>query len=208
MALVSLKDTYPDYRETFSDDSLSHLDDYSVYVDDDTKVGSVEDGLFDDATGQFRYLIVDTGVWIFGKKVLLPVGKADFDISQRRVYVRNLTKEQVERLPEYHRDKAVDYDYEESVRGIYREPTADQSVPLEGVAYSDDMPNHDIADLDMAVSNRDMSSRDMTSRRSYDRDTYDYDYDPGLYSMPQTEALNVHKETFVREAVNVRKETA
>ena len=33
MTLVSLKDTYPDYRNTFSDDSLSHLDDYSVYVD-------------------------------------------------------------------------------------------------------------------------------------------------------------------------------
>lgn len=46
MALVSLKNTYPDYRNTFSDNSLSHLDDYSVYVDADNKVGSVEDGLF------------------------------------------------------------------------------------------------------------------------------------------------------------------
>ncbi len=201
MALVSLKDTYPDYRETFSDDSLSHLDDYSVYVDDDNKVGSVEDGLFDDTTGQFRYLIVDTGVWIFGKKVLLPVGKAEFDTDQRRVYARGLTKEQVERLPEYHRDKPVDYDHEESVRGVYREQSASQSVPVsqsapvEGVAYADSMPNRDTADLDMAVSDRDMSSRDMSDRdmavgRSYDRDTYDYDYDADLYSMPQTENVN------------------
>ena len=30
MALVSLKETYPNYRETFSDNNLSHLDDYSV----------------------------------------------------------------------------------------------------------------------------------------------------------------------------------
>ncbi|MGB3300864.1 MAG: PRC-barrel domain-containing protein, partial [Phormidesmis sp.] len=87
MTLVSLKTTYPDYRNTFSDDSLSHLDDYSVYVDNDNKVGSVEDGLFDDTTGRFRYLIVDTGAWIFGKKVLLPIGKAEFDTNDRRVYV-------------------------------------------------------------------------------------------------------------------------
>lgn len=103
MTLVSLKETYPDYRNQFSDNSLSHIDDYSVYASGDDKVGSVEDGLFDDTTGQFRYLIVDTGVWIFGKKVLLPIGAARFDNSEERVYVDGLTKEQVENLPRVRR---------------------------------------------------------------------------------------------------------
>jgi uncharacterized protein (TIGR02271 family) len=171
MALVSLKNTYPDYRDTFSDDSLSHLDDYSVYVDDDNKVGAVEDGLFDDVTGQFRYLIVDTGVWIFGKKVLLPIGKAEFDTSQRRVYVRDLTKDQVERLPEYHRDEVIDYDHEESVRGVYREASVEQSIPVTGRATAE-----------MAAER---------APATYTRDTYSYDeHDADLYSMPLTEDLN------------------
>ncbi|MGB7085442.1 MAG: DUF2382 domain-containing protein [Phormidesmis sp.] len=158
MTLVSLKDTYPDYRNTFSDNNLSHIDDYSVYVDNDNKVGSIEDGLFDDTTGQFRYLVVDTGPWIFGKKVLLPIGQAQFDNGEQRVYVTGLTKQQVEDLPEYSGSQSVDYDYEESVRGVYRQPTAGQSVPVGSSTAAD-----------------------------YTRDTYSYDRDPGLYQMRDTD---------------------
>ncbi|MEL7070391.1 MAG: DUF2382 domain-containing protein [Cyanobacteria bacterium J06581_3] len=142
MALSSLKNTYPDYRNTFSNNNLSHLDDYSVYAQGEDKVGTVEDGLFDDTTGQFRYLIVDTGIWIFGKKVLLPVGKAQFDNEQRRVYVHGLTKEQVEKLPEYD-GNTVDYNYEERVRGVYRENSAAQSAPVEGQAYTPETYDYD-----------------------------------------------------------------
>ncbi|KPQ32704.1 MAG: hypothetical protein HLUCCA11_20745 [Phormidesmis priestleyi Ana] len=149
MTLLSLKETYPDYRNTFSDDSLSHLNDYSVYVSDDDKVGSIEDGLFDDTTGRFRYLIVDTGMWIFGKKVLLPIGKAEFDTTNRRVYVRGLTKDQVESLPEYHGTQAVDYNHEESVRGVYREAPAGRSIPVEGRAYTQETYDYDQYDADL-----------------------------------------------------------
>ncbi len=147
MALVSLKETYPDYRNTFSDDSLSHLDDYSVYVSEDDKVGTIEDGLFDNATGRFRYLIVDTGVWIFGKKVLLPIGKAEFDTHNRRVYVRGLTKDQVESLPKY--EGTADYSHEESVRGVYREASASESIPVEGTAYKQETYDYDRHDADL-----------------------------------------------------------
>ncbi|NJM99450.1 MAG: DUF2382 domain-containing protein, partial [Phormidesmis sp. RL_2_1] len=111
---------------------------------DSDKVGSVEDGIFDAATGQFRYLVVDTGVWIFGKKVLLPIGRARFDNDAQRIYVTGLTKEQVENLPEYQGIDAIDYDYEENVRGVYRESTASQSIPVDGTAaYTRDTYNYD-----------------------------------------------------------------
>ena len=165
MSLLSLKETYPDYRNTFNEQSISHLDDYSVYASDNDKVGSVEDGLFDSATGQFRYLIVDTGIWIFGKKVLLPIGRTRFDNSQQRVYVDGLTKEQVENLPEYDGSMNVDYDYEESVRGIYRENAVNQSVPVDSTAYTADST-------------------------AYTADTYTYDNDPALYNYRDTEDLN------------------
>ena len=178
MALVSLKETYPDYRNTFSDNSLSHLDDYSVYVDADNKVGSVEDGLFDDTTGQFRYLIVDTGPWIFGKKVLLPIGRAEFDNSKERVYVSGLTKQQVEDLPEYNGTADVDYNYEENVRGVYREPTASQSAPVSGTAA-------------------------YATSGDYTRDDYTYDRDPGLYQMrdkaDRTQPIRLYEERLIAD---------
>mgnify|MGYP001101392421 CR=1 FL=1 len=172
MTLVSLKETYPDYRNQFSDNSLSHIDDYSVYASGDDKVGTVEDGLFDDTTGQFRYLIVDTGVWIFGKKVLLPIGAARFDNAQERVYVEGLTKDQVEHLPKYEGTKSVDYDYEERVRGVYRENSVEQSVPVEGTGVA--------AGTSAAVGT--------AAGRAYTPDTYRYDeHDADLYAMDRTD---------------------
>lgn len=182
MALASLKETYPDYRNTFNEQSISHLDDYSVYAADDDKVGSVEDGLFDTESGQFRYLVVDTGAWIFGKKVLLPVGLTRFDNSQKRVYVNRLTKEQVENLPKYDGDAVVDYDYEESVRGIYRENSVSQSAPVSGTAT--------------------------TTAGTYTADTYTYEQDADLYTVDEAEKHNqpirLYEERLVADKDRVR----
>ncbi|GAB4527252.1 MAG: hypothetical protein Tsb0014_07880 [Pleurocapsa sp.] len=114
--LYKISDLYPDYHSLFSNDDLMS---YSLYSDSDEKVGSIKDILVD-RDGHFRYLVVDTGFWIFGKKVLLPFGRARIDSSQKRVYATGLTKEQAEHLPEYDSDMTVDYDYEERVRNVYR----------------------------------------------------------------------------------------
>jgi uncharacterized protein (TIGR02271 family) len=85
------------------------------------KVGSVYDALVDE-TGRFRYLVIDTGIWIFGKKVLLPIGSARFDYGSRRVYATGLrSKAQAEQLPAYDELAPIDYDREEQVRGLYRD---------------------------------------------------------------------------------------
>nr|MDT0521830.1 PRC-barrel domain-containing protein [Streptomyces sp. DSM 41633] len=53
-----------------------------------------------DAVGA-SHLVVDTGVWIFGKHVLLPAGTIQrIDTSEKTVYV-NRTKEQIKNAPEY-----------------------------------------------------------------------------------------------------------
>ena len=186
MALVSLKETYPDYRDTFSHNNIGHLDDYSVYASSDNKVGSVEDGLYDAQTGQFRYLIVDTGFWVFGKKILLPIGLAQFDNEQKRVYVNGLTKDQVENMPEYTGE--VDYDYEERVRGVYREHTASQSAPVEGTA-----PVEGYAPVEGTA---------------YTRESYSYDRDPALYSRARennvNEPIRLYEERLVADKTRVK----
>jgi sporulation protein YlmC with PRC-barrel domain len=118
MALVKLSEYYPEYTtDVFGGNDLKN---YTVYAADDDKVGSVENILIDENSGEFRYLVVDTGFWIFGKKILLPVGLARLDDINQRVYVKGLTKQQVEDLPEFTESLAINDDYEERVRSVYR----------------------------------------------------------------------------------------
>ncbi|MFD3480836.1 PRC-barrel domain-containing protein [Streptomyces sp. NPDC058695] len=66
------------------------------------------------------YLVVDTGVWIFGKHVLLPAGTVrTVDQAERKVFV-DLTKDQIKGSPEFDRDQHVgDAGYHEQVGSYY-----------------------------------------------------------------------------------------
>ncbi len=70
------------------------------------------------ATGD-SYLVVDTGPWIFGHRVLLPAGTVThIDHTDRRVYV-DRTKEQVKSAPEYDPDQVTAATYRDKVGGYY-----------------------------------------------------------------------------------------
>ncbi|MEX0172640.1 PRC-barrel domain-containing protein [Streptomyces sp. LMG1-1-1.1] len=66
------------------------------------------------------YLVVDTGVWIFGKEVLLPAGTVvKVDTEDQKVFV-DRTKEQIKNAPEFHRDKHLgDAGYREELSTYY-----------------------------------------------------------------------------------------
>lgn len=120
MPLYKLEDYYPNYHETFGGDDVKAL---NLYTEGGEKVGPVEDALVDQE-GRFRYLVIDTGAWIFGKKILLPIGLSRIDYNAKRVFVEGLTKAQVENLPEYRPDMAIDQIYEDRVRRGYRPAAA------------------------------------------------------------------------------------
>ncbi|OKK22115.1 PRC domain containing protein [Streptomyces sp. CB00455] len=51
------------------------------------------------------YLVVDTGVWIFGKEVLLPAGTVTrIDLTAGTIHV-DRTKDQIKAAPEFHREE-------------------------------------------------------------------------------------------------------
>ncbi|MFF3258104.1 PRC-barrel domain-containing protein [Streptomyces sp. NPDC002932] len=66
------------------------------------------------------YIVVDTGVWIFGKHVMLPAGTVrTVDQAERKIFV-DLTKDQIKDSPEFDKDKHVgDAGYHEQVGGYY-----------------------------------------------------------------------------------------
>ncbi len=125
MPLHKIRDFDPRYRDHFEDRDVIG---YDLYASSD-KIGSVDDLLVDDA-GKIRYLVVNTGILILGKKVLLPIGRARIDYSGRRIAVDGLTRVQVEALPQYDGNMPIDYEHEEQVRGIYR-PTGVGAAPLD-----------------------------------------------------------------------------
>jgi hypothetical protein len=60
-------------------------------------------GKVDEATDEVgaSYIVVDTGPWIFGKKVVLPAGVIErIDVDDSRIVV-SLTKDQIKDSPEY-----------------------------------------------------------------------------------------------------------
>lgn len=66
------------------------------------------------------YLVVDTGVWIFGKEVLLPASTVvRIDPEEKKIFV-NRTKEEIKDAPEFHRDKHLgDTGYREELGTYY-----------------------------------------------------------------------------------------
>ncbi|NJP35645.1 PRC-barrel domain-containing protein [Micromonospora thermarum] len=84
----------------------------------DGRIGSI-DRASDDAGAQ--WLVVDTGPWIFGRKVLLPVGTiARVDHLDRAVHV-DRTREQVKQSPAFDPDAYEQPDYREQVGRYYEE---------------------------------------------------------------------------------------
>ena len=83
------------------------------------------------------YIVVDTGPWIFGKKVLLPAGLiVRVDADDRRVHV-NQTKDQIQNAPEFNEDTYRDDAYRSEVGAITvtpplarKTPTAPASRPI------------------------------------------------------------------------------
>ena len=63
----------------------------------DGSIGKVDEATYDAGSA---YLVIDTGPWIFGRKVVLPAGTVDrVDDAAQKVYV-DLTKDQIKGSPE------------------------------------------------------------------------------------------------------------
>lgn len=64
-------------------------------------------------------IVVDTGHWIFGKKVMLPAGVIDrIDYDDEKVFVHR-TKDEIKHAPEYDEKLAVDMPYRARIAMYY-----------------------------------------------------------------------------------------
>ena len=98
--------------------NASAINGYAI-VASDGRLGTVSDFLFDDASWLVRWLVVDTGKWLSGRKVLLPPSALGHpDIEAREFSVR-LTKQQVKNSPDIATDRPVSRQMETNTYDYY-----------------------------------------------------------------------------------------
>jgi hypothetical protein len=82
----------------------------------DGSIGKIDEASKDVGAG---YIVVDTGPWIFGKKVMLPAGVIrDVELDSETVFV-NRTKDQIKNAPEFDEDRYHDDAYRSDLGAYY-----------------------------------------------------------------------------------------
>jgi hypothetical protein len=82
----------------------------------DGSIGKVDEATYEAGSS---FVIVDTGPWIFGKKVMLPAGVVQsVDEKLEKVFV-NRTKDQIKNAPEYDDTRSADQSYRTELGGYY-----------------------------------------------------------------------------------------
>jgi hypothetical protein len=82
----------------------------------DGGIGKIDEASYEVGAG---YIVVDTGPWIFGKKVMLPAGVImRVDTEEEKVFVK-LTKEQIKNAPEFDESAYRDDDYRGKLGSYY-----------------------------------------------------------------------------------------
>jgi hypothetical protein len=88
----------------------------------DGDIGSVKEFYFDDQHWAVRYLVVDTGNWLPGRRVLISPYALGVVNSTKQSLSINLTNKQIEESPSLASDKPVSRQFEASYYGYYGWP--------------------------------------------------------------------------------------
>ncbi len=98
--------------------SLKDLRGFTIAATDGD-IGSVKEFYFDDLSYTVRHVVVDTGGWLSGRKVLVsPIAFRAIDWEHKRINAE-LTKAQVREGPDIDTDKPVSRQHEASYYGYY-----------------------------------------------------------------------------------------
>jgi hypothetical protein len=101
--------------------SMKDLENYAIRAIDGT-IGHVRDFYFEDNTWVVRYLVIDTGSWLSGRKVLIsPMALGQPDWTGRVLPV-SITREKVRNSPNIDTDKPVSRQHEQQYLDYYGHP--------------------------------------------------------------------------------------
>jgi hypothetical protein len=87
----------------------------------DGEIGQVSDFLVDDHF-KLRYLVIDTGKWLPGKKVALSTAWISTVDPHKQTVVMNIDRKRIEEGPDYSEEHVLDRAYETHLHAHYRYP--------------------------------------------------------------------------------------
>jgi hypothetical protein len=102
---------------TYRDEIIGDVDLTGFSVEaSDGGIGKIDEATYDVGAS---YIVVDTGPWIFGKKVLLPAGLVSrVDPESETIWVY-ATKDEIKNAPELDLDTGIDEDYRTRIGTYY-----------------------------------------------------------------------------------------
>jgi hypothetical protein len=107
--------TYRDTSSLGTDMANTDIAGYGVEALDGS-IGKVDESTYEVGAS---YIVVDTGPWIFGKKVMLPAGVVQrIDTAEEKVHV-NRTKDQIKDSPEFDDSLTGDTGYRSELGSYY-----------------------------------------------------------------------------------------
>jgi hypothetical protein len=103
------------YRTTVVLEPAVDLTGFKVESNDGS-IGKVDESTADAGKS---HIVVDTGPWILGRKVILPAQTIErIDLDNRLVYV-DRTKEEIKNAPEFDPERGIDPTYQDELGGYY-----------------------------------------------------------------------------------------
>jgi len=169
---------------------VTELKGYSIEASDGT-IGSVNDFLFDDSSFKVRWLVVDTGNWLTGRKVLIQPASIRYADHWMRKLTVGLTKSQVENSPDISHDRPVSQQIQTDLYSYYGwDPHTPGSLygtsGYDGGLYAAEMGT-------MAAPSpaRTYFGANVASEAEHDK-TVQHDADPHLRSITEVTGYHVH----------------
>ena len=145
------------------DNYLNNIRGINIYGIDNEKLGTVDDALVDDVTGDLRYLLVDSG-WLRSHRFVVPADQV-FAYNDSDDLYANLHKADVESLPELRDDTLLTSDafarYESDYRRAWRYDADPGRVRPSNRLVTFRRSLHDVVLRDRAGEKRNVSRADI-----------------------------------------------
>src|SRR5262245_46834486 len=131
---------YANLRDYDFESEVDDIRGSDVYSVDEDYLGTIDDVIFDNRTGDLGYVVIDTGGWLETDKFMVPARMVMSDVEgPAGDFLLNLTKDQIRTFPPYNekalRDDQRWLDYEDRYHTAFK-VVADPVLHREGSTHT------------------------------------------------------------------------